>query len=73
MNGRRRAVDKAQTIQADERRDFRIGEALAPNDRAETQAAVRSPPSLRLDSFGEARQIGRRAMQRRRRNETAQP
>ena len=72
MNGCRLSVDKAQTVQADERRAFGIGQALAPCDRAEIQQPMRRPPSLRLDSFGEARQIGRSALQRRKGDETPQ-
>ena len=73
MDGRRLAVDETQAVEADERRAFAIGKVFAPRDGAELQETMRRRTALRLDGFGEARQIGRRPPQGLGGDETAHP
>ena len=72
MNSGRDAIDQTKSIQADERRALGIGKTFPPKDRSEVEEPVRGDATLRQDSFGEAEEIGRRSLQRRRGYETAQ-
>ena len=70
MNSGRDTIDQTQSIQGDERRALEIGEPFPPEDGSEVEELVRSEATLRLDGFGEAEEIGRRSLQRRRCDET---
>lgn len=70
MNSGRDAIDQTQSIQGDERRALGIGKPFPPEDGSEVEEPVRGKATLRLDSFGEAEEIGRRSLQRRRCDET---
>ena len=70
MNSGRDTIDQTQSIQGDERRALGIGEPFPPEDGSEVEEPVRGEATLRLDGFGEAEEIGRRSLQRRRCDET---
>jgi hypothetical protein len=73
MNSGRDPINQAKAIQADKRRALRIGKTFSPKDRSESEKPVRGNATLRQDSFGEAEEVGRRSLQRRRGYEAAQP
>ena len=72
MDRGRHAVDKAQAVEADERPRLRDREGPSRQcDRAEGEHRCERRSALRLDRFGKARRDRRRALQRRRGDETA--
>ena len=73
MNSGRDTIDQTQSIQGNERRALEIGKPFPPEDGSEVEEPVRGEATLRLDGFGEAEEIGRRSLQRRRRDELPRP
>ena len=73
MDSGRDAVDQTQSIEGDERRVLAIGKPFAPKDGSEGEDAMRGDAPCDWTASVKLSEIGRRSLQRRRCDESAEP